>query len=105
MLKKNEIAYLSCCLCGMSKAGKIIPRNFKTPPLKWMIVEIRQNRGGRGVGGFFLTNGYTVQEALKSEEPEVRELAKLQLSKLKTVVKDYLNAGILKPEDLVERES
>jgi hypothetical protein len=99
MLKKNEIPYLSCCLCGMSKAGKIVPRNFKVDPLKWMIVEIRQNRGGRGVGGFFLTNGYTVQEALESKEPEVRELAELQLSKLKRVVKDYLSVGILKLED------
>lgn len=101
-LRKNEIAYLSCILCGMSKAGKIVPRAFKTPPQKWMAIEIRENRGGRHIGGFFLKDGFTLAEALKSEEPEVRELAELQREKLLTVVRAYLREGVLDINDFEE---
>ena len=88
----------------MAKPGKVIPRYFSTSPLDWMAIEIRENRGGRGVGGFFLRGGYTLKEALESDDLRVRKLAELQLNKLRQVVRAYLREGLLSINDLTAEE-
>ena len=111
--------YLLCPFCSWSRlihssryeGGVLQLRDFEIEPADFTLVQFREpapgpGRGNRekGVGGFQAVPelGMTIQDML--EDPRYRELASQVKRRLIKIVRSYIAAGVIDPEELLSDE-
>lgn len=109
--------YLLCPFCSWSRlihsgryeGGVLQLRDFEIEPADFSIIHIREvlpgpGRGhkGSGVGGFQVVDEMTIQQML--EDPRYRELASQVKRRLIRIVRSYVAAGVIDPEELLSGE-
>ncbi len=93
--------------------GKTVSQNkfnfepFKIEPLDYIILQVREQRGGRSKeegkqAGFFLLpeQSKNIVELWSSGDPEEKAIVEAFKERLLVILKAYLNAGIIKDSDL-----
>ena len=103
----GEISQLACPFCGRNRPLK---RGFSLgemtiPPAQYGVITIRSVGPGPGKGhkgergeGFRTIDPLNIREAL--EDPQFSEIAGQVRDRLITIVRSYLDAGVLTIEDL-----
>jgi len=108
-----ELSYLRCCFCGNSKPihsskydGGILRLGALTvDPSDYPIVQLREvqpgpGRGhkGKGRGGWPVIGTLSITEVL--EDPEYVDLGLQVKDRLIAIVRSYMRAGIISPEEI-----
>ena len=111
--------YLLCPFCSWSRTihssryegGVLQLRDFDVEPADFNLIQFREPGGGpgrgrreKGVGGFQAVPemGMTIQDMM--EDPRYRELASQVKRRLIKIVRSYIAAGVIDPEELLSDE-
>lgn len=110
----SSVAYAKCLFCGMTKpvhskkypTGALVLGELVVPPSEFPVIQVRvamagPGRGHRatGTGGFPTALELSMGEAL--EDPAYGDLAKQMRDRLVEIVKSYIGAGYLDPQELI----
>lgn len=103
-----RIYYVACIVCGKTVvANKFNAEPFRIDPLDYIILQAREQRGGRSKTkgeqpGFFLIEGEskTIKELWESGNSEERAIAETFKDRVLSLVRAYVKAGIIKESDL-----
>jgi len=102
----SEIPFVNCPLCSHSRVltGKAAwkPEAFKIDPAEFHVYTVREQRGGKGHGGFFTVEGSqkTISELYFSDDGFEKEVAEALKERLLRVVKAWAEAKVLTEQDL-----
>lgn len=102
----TEISFVNCPLCSHSRVlkGKAAwkPLPFTIDPTDFFVFTVREQRGGKGRGGFFNVDGKekNIAALYFSNDPFEKEIAEALKVRLVSVVKAWLDLGVLREEDL-----
>jgi len=109
--------YLSCIYCGRSKPVQTIRKNlegFNSFDISWKILQVREVHPGpgRGItkaklkergqdhGGFTVIREQSLSVIDMAKDPEYSDLLEGIRSRLIMITKAYIQAGIIKKEEL-----
>lgn len=99
----TKVEYVACIMCGKTVArNKFTKEPFNIEPSKYNVLQVREQVGGRsGKQGFFNIEGEakTIVDLWNGSEGE-REIAQVLKDRLLSVVKSYVEAGIIKKAEL-----
>jgi hypothetical protein len=110
-----NIEYVKCLFCGVNrplvtkKRGEFRLLELAIPPSEYPIIQIREARGGPGRGlrvkgkeyGFVTVGEIPIVEMLR--DPRYAELAEGLKDRLLQIVRSYIEAGVIKPEEITRR--
>jgi hypothetical protein len=104
-----QLDYVACIICGKTVSrNKFSFEPFSIEPLDYIILQRREQRGGRSKeegkqAGFFIIpeESKNILELWNSGDPDEKAIVEAFKNKLLTVLKAYLSAGIITREELV----
>jgi hypothetical protein len=98
----GKVEYLACILCGKTIVkDKFKSEPFSIAPTDFRILQVRDQVGGRKGQGFFDVpeEGRTILDLWKGSKAD-RSIAECLKERLLTVLKDYLDHGIISVSEL-----
>ena len=106
----TPVNYIACNMCGKTVAEtKFNPAPFNIDPSEFIILQVREQRGGRSKEegsqpGFFLQEDQskTMKQLWESSDSSERTIAETFKERVLSVVKAYFKDGIIQPSDLKE---
>ena len=103
----TTVEYVACCMCGKTVArNKLKAEGFKIDPLDFRILQVREQKGGRSGQGFFdiPEEGKTIKQLYEGSEQD-REIVEAFKTRILSVVRAYVKAGIINQSELVPTEN
>lgn len=100
----GKVEYLACIFCGKTIVkDKFKGEPFSIMPTEFRLVQVRDSVGGRKGQGFFDVpkEGRTILDLWGGSKAD-RSIAECLKERLLTVVKDYMDHGIITPSELEE---
>lgn len=106
----TPVNYVACNMCGKTVVeNKFHPEPFNIDPSEFIILQVREQRGGRSKEegsqpGFFLQQGQskTMKQLWESSDSSERIIAETFKERIMSVVKAYFRDGVIQPSDLRE---
>jgi len=106
-----KLNYVACIVCGKTViANKFNAETFSIDPLDYIILQAREQRGGRSKTegeqpGFFLVKeeSKTIKELWDSGDSDERAIAETFRDRVLALVRAYVKAGIIQKEELSSR--
>lgn len=103
-----NLEYVACIMCGKTViANKFNAEPFTIDPLDYIVLQIREQRGGKSKQegqqpGFFLLkeDSKTIRQLWESGDPQERAVAETFKDRILSIVRAYKQAGIIKREEL-----
>lgn len=92
------VKYIACIMCGKTIAvRKFEPQPFDIAPENFIVLQVREQVGGRRGQGFFNIpgEGKTILELWQSDDVKEREIAQMFKERLLTIIKAYIGQGII----------
>ncbi len=97
-----KVEYLACIFCGKTIVkNKFKSEPFSIAPTDFRLIQVRDQVGGRKGQGFFDVpeEGRTILDLWEGSKTD-RSIAECLKERLLTIVKDYLDHGIISPSEL-----
>ena len=99
----SKTKYVACNFCGKTVSERkfnAIP--FDIAPSEYIILQVRQQVGGRKGQGFFNIpeEGKNIVEMWNGGDPREREIAEALKDRVLNVARDYIEAGIITKEEI-----
>lgn len=102
----SEVPFVNCPLCSHSRVlkGRYAwkPEPFEIDPADFHVLTVREQKGGKGTGGFFNIPGRerTIADLFFSDDDFEKIVAEALKERLLSVVRAWHEAGVLTEEDL-----
>lgn len=103
-----RVEYVACIVCGKTVVvNKFKADPFTIDPSEYIILQVREQRGGRSKEegqqpGFFLLKeeSKTIKDLWESGDAQERAIAEAFKERVLSIVRAYKKAGIIKESDL-----
>ena len=98
----GKVEFLACIFCGKTIVkNKFKSEPFSIAPTEFRIIQVRDSVGGRKGQGFFDVpeEGRTILDLWGGSKAD-RSMAECLKERLLTIVKDYLDHGIINSSEL-----
>ena len=98
----GKVEYLACIFCGKTIVkNKFKGEPFSITPTEFRLIQVRDSVGGRKGQGFFDVpeEGRTIVDMWGGSKAD-RSIAECLKERLLTIVKDYLDHGIISSSEL-----
>ncbi len=103
----TKVEYVACIICGKTVVkAKLKNEGFRIEPLDFRILQVREQKGGRSEQGFFdiPEEGKTILQLWNGSDEE-KAIVEIFKSRLLSIVRSYLKAGIIQRNEIVPTES
>jgi len=105
----TPVNYVACNMCGKTVVeNKFHPEPFTIDPSEFIILQVREQRGGRSKEegsqpGFFIQENLskTMKQLWDSSDSSERTIAETFKERILSVVRAYVKDGIIKKSELI----
>lgn len=97
------VKYVACFACGKTIAlNKFNAVPYDIDPSDYLILQVREQVGGRSGQGFFNVEGAgkNIVELQSSDDPQEREIAETFKTRLLSIVASYIRSGVISKQEI-----